>query len=148
MAEEVHAGVAVDHCVQCSALWFDRGEIERKFAELGIKGERAIPPSGPMALRALSTQQACPNCEDRTLQLMSWKQVDFERCPECGGLLLPPSSMHAIAEKLIAESLQPSADGQQMSLAEQFAGLELLGLSADVVVGIVRLFGGAASICP
>lgn len=101
------AGVSIDRCGQCGALWLDRGELEKliamkaaKRADIGPFGsDRSVQPLGAMT---------CPRDASILTEVADARQrhVLIMLCSECGGKLLDAGELIDLQELTFAERLR------------------------------------------
>lgn len=101
------AGVTVDRCAKCGALWLDKGEMERLLAMKAAKAVDLGPfgrdrPNGPIA--ALQ----CPRDGSIMAEVADKAQahVLIVLCPDCGGKLLDAGELTDLSEFTVGERLR------------------------------------------
>lgn len=101
------AGVGIDRCGHCGALWLDKGELEKliamkaaKRADIGpFKNDRYIKPLGALT---------CPRDASILTEIAdsTQKHVLIMFCTECGGKLLDAGELIDLQEFTFAERLR------------------------------------------
>jgi len=101
------AGVSIDRCGHCGALWLDKGELEKlvamkaaKRADIGpFKNERYVKPLGALT---------CPRDTSILTEVADGEQkhVLIMLCSECGGKLLDAGELIDLQEFTFAERLR------------------------------------------
>lgn len=101
------AGVALDRCGHCGALWLDKGELEKllvmkaaKRADIGpFKNDRYVKPLGALT---------CPRDNSVLTEIADGKQkhVLVMLCSDCGGKLLDAGELLDLQEFTFAERLK------------------------------------------
>jgi len=91
LCEIRQSGVAIDVCIACQGLWFDRGELE-------VYSERATDaPVEKTSSHALQLQpgktQPCPRCRRASLEMGSLRQLEAGLCTGCHGVWLSSKSL-------------------------------------------------------
>lgn len=98
MKAERHAGVELDRCAECGALWFDKGELKRVLRRVtyrtGFRPERDSKP-----LRATHPAPGCPKCDAESLEDGLMWSLPATRCSRCSGFLFPPESLQSLSDK-------------------------------------------------
>jgi uncharacterized protein len=85
MAVEVWAGVQVDRCPGCRALWFDASELDRCLGSETPPKRRITEADFPeRSLSGLS----CPRCWPKSMETVGWTGIIIDRCPDCRGLFV------------------------------------------------------------
>ena len=88
MAVIDHAGIALDQCTSCAALWFDRTEfaatMEQDVPGVSIQWGKTVKERS-------GVQRHCPR-DSSPLKTMEWDGIPFDRCAECAGVLLSKES--------------------------------------------------------
>ena len=104
-----HAGIALDQCTSCGALWFDRTEfaatMEHDVPGVAIQWGRTVKERHGLVHR-------CPR-DASALKPMEWDGIPFDRCAKCAGVLLSKGSWTAV--HLAAEA---HAKGSKFSAVE------------------------------
>lgn len=94
MFEERDAGVHIDRCAQCRAIWFDHEEF-RTYVE-GKLDATALSVVTLDSLEHTGEPTACPRCETRTLDGVSHRGVSFGLCSSCLGTFFSVDALSAI----------------------------------------------------
>jgi Zn-finger nucleic acid-binding protein len=97
------AGVEIDCCPRCSALWLDTGELRRI-------DPAAAPWTRAVASRTASATGACPRCPEIAL----WSHpvgpdlpLRVAECRRCGGLWLAASDLAAVKRHVESRASAP-----------------------------------------
>jgi len=99
MEKRPEAGVLLDHCRACDAVWLDGGELEAlaagaaKSAER-LEAERAAEREQE-ARRRVSVVGLCPRCQ-RGLAPEQIHGVEVDACRRCGGLFFDRPELPAV----------------------------------------------------
>ena len=91
------AGVRVDMCPKCRALWLDHGEL-RELIDAPVS-ERSNPYA---LLNAEHSELECPDCAIPLLQrpFPEGSDIMLLQCRSCAGFFLEPGQLHQIQELL------------------------------------------------
>ena len=97
MRSESHAGVMLDRCDNCGALWFDKGELQRVLKRVTYRS--GLPASSDIEPVLHQEGGTCPRCSDSVLRHSQVASVDATICGGCHGFLLPALSLRSLAER-------------------------------------------------
>ena len=100
MKRESHAGVELDRCVACGALWFDKDEMDAYRRAVEYR-HGLLPPAETSPVELREGTRRCPRCADLTESRMRYL-VDADYCPICEGFLLEAPALRALVERLPA----------------------------------------------
>lgn len=114
------AGLAVDDCPSCAALWLDSSSLlalQRKLCHGSTALQRPfVPHLGEPLL-------SCPACPDGHLQPGTVRSVRAYRCRSCGGVFLPAGQLPSAAPEDRQPGLsQPDMGGELAGLLTEFVG--------------------------
>ncbi len=115
------AEVELDRCGQCSALWFNAGEIE---AALGKTLRR----------RQGSSTRTCPSCRVRLEAAVLDGSIEVERCGSCQGVFLDGRDVAAITKTRKAVQRAPGGSG---FVCESCGERRPFGEATSTVTGLV-----------
>lgn len=115
------AEVELDRCGQCSALWFNAGEIE---AALGKTVRR----------RQGTSTRTCPSCRVRLDAAVLDGSIDIERCGSCQGVFLDGRDVAAITKTRKAVQRAPGGSG---FVCESCGQRRPFGEATSTVTGLV-----------
>ena len=138
MAVEAWAGVQVDRCGECHALWFDAHELDRCLA--GAEPSRGHPVTeAELPDRGLGGR-SCPRCWPRAMRTVGWTGLVVDRCPHCRGLFVEAGELEWLRrqgapEESVELMVQRVLIGTGSSL---FCALELTKLLIRVLAAILR----------
>ncbi len=102
------AGVTLDRCAGCGAIWLDPGELARLLACTKSVLEADIGRSGPEARGQSLGEVVCP----RDLTPLAPKRhpeqshVIIDECPTCHGMLLDAGELRDIDQFTLVERLK------------------------------------------
>ncbi len=111
MEKVAAAGMEIDRCAGCGAMWFDALELDKvlesgqarnyvKQLDIGATGRH----TGVRALGAL----VCPRCRSPLIRLVDIKQEHVEEmaCTVCGGILLDAGELKDLSEFTLGEKVR------------------------------------------
>lgn len=113
--------VELDRCGQCSALWFNAGEIE---AALGKTVRR----------RQGASTRSCPTCRVRLDAALLDGAIEVERCGTCHGVFLDGRDVAAITQTRKAVQRTPGGSG---FLCETCGQRRPFGEATSTVTGLI-----------
>ena len=110
---ESHAGVDVDHCPFCDALWFDAAELDRHLHSIPTitahpAWEGAIPSQG-------ISGWSCPRCKSQEMESAGWSTLVLDRCPSCHGIFLDATELKMLDTTDVAK-IGPSFEQTLLSI--------------------------------
>lgn len=89
------AGVEVDVCDRCSGLFLDASEFDRLIAERFER--KRVESMFELTAEESSEPLPCPaGCTD-AMQVVDYRDVDLDRCSECGGIWIDGEERGRIA---------------------------------------------------
>ena len=123
MLVETHAGVDVDRCPFCDALWFDATELDRHLQSNPTitahpAWERTIPNQG-------ISGWSCPRCKSQELESAGWSTLVLDRCPSCHGIFLDAAELKMV-DGADVNKLAPSFEQTLLSIGHS-VGNEFVG---------------------
>ncbi len=130
MAEKSHAGLKLDHCAQCSGIWFDHSELESYLNKMRTSGEEGLPVQLPGSPGLPGHATACPRCRALKLIRRDIQDLEIQQCFACGGVFLERSAVSQILirERPLAPQESGSGPGDNDSLLRLLEVLpEILG---------------------
>lgn len=107
MEQVAAAGVTVDRCPACGAMWFDRKELQRLASDKA--GARLVDqPLDRPAPEVIPGDIRCPRDHSRLIPVADRKQAHVEMlsCTSCGGLLLDAGELRDLSEFTLAERIR------------------------------------------
>lgn len=128
MHPETRAGVTVDRCTRCEALWFDASELDRVLGDAYAATDG--PPESRIPRRGIGTRP-CPRCV-KPLETAGWTGLVLDRCKRCRGLFVEARELlHMEREQLPNEALTIEARLQGAMVS---AGWALLTAQAIAIL--------------
>ena len=96
--EAVHV-ILVDRCIGCRGVWFDEGEMNEAIRSMKLR--TAPEPPAAVVPRQSGAIGQCPRCGAgmETLQSRSAPQVEYDRCPRCGGVWFDPGEAETFGDE-------------------------------------------------
>jgi Zn-finger nucleic acid-binding protein len=96
-----HAGIEGAVCPECHGVWLPapalKNAIRLYAADHGVALETVSLLEGPAHQSALP----CPQCASSSLQVITLRGVEVEKCVSCGGLFLDGGDRAVIAERVM-----------------------------------------------
>ena len=94
-----HEKIEIDHCLRCSGVWFDSGELELLASLLTSEG---VSPQTdllkPKEVEHAEARRKCPVCghKMRKVSLGNAKKVLVDSCPQGDGLWFDSGELHHV----------------------------------------------------
>ncbi len=109
-----HEKIEIDHCLKCSGVWFDSGELELLGSMLKAEGaslsytELLIPRKA----EAAEVRRKCPICgrRMRKVWLGQKPKVLIDSCPEGDGLWFDSGELHHVLGGIEPPKTQAAKD--------------------------------------
>ncbi len=128
LVEESRAGVDVDLCPGCGAIWFDHAEL-RKF----VPGDRADLAADAFLVHE-GSEFSCPRCDDGPLETGAIGPLVGHRCAGCLGILLRRADLEPLMGRSLARRL---ADGGEAAI-DLIDGLDAGELTLEAAMALGR----------
>ena len=108
-----HERIELDHCLKCSGIWFDSGELELlvsmlKAGGVGAQTDLLIPQE----VKADEAQRKCPVCgrKMRKVCLGDGRSVLVDSCPQGDGLWFDAGELQQVLADVKAADTSVSKD--------------------------------------
>ena len=108
-----HEKIEIDHCLKCSGVWFDSGELELLVSMLKAGGASAQTDLLiPHEVKANEARWKCPICghKMRKVSLGNSKQVLVDSCPQGDGLWFDSGELHHVISEIEPSKTQAAQD--------------------------------------
>ena len=108
-----HEKIEVDHCLRCSGVWFDSGELELLVSLLKAEGASSLTELlVPQSARATESRRKCPICGRRMDKdwLGEEPKVLVDSCPRGDGLWFDSGELHQVLSKIEPAKTPASRD--------------------------------------
>ena len=99
-----HEKIEIDHCLRCSGVWFDSGELELLVsllkAEGALQGQTELLT--PEKIKAAEARRKCPICGRKMdkVCLGNSKAVLVDSCPRGDGLWFDSGELKEVLSKM------------------------------------------------
>jgi len=111
--------IELDHCVNCSGVWFDSGELELMLESIGLEGS-SLPmddtSSSPEA-KTTEKKRKCPICNRKMKKATIGREpaVLIDVCPEGDGIWFDGGEVNELITQYVERSSAES-DSQERIL--------------------------------
>jgi Zn-finger nucleic acid-binding protein len=95
-------GTLLDHCVPCSTIWLDGGELEaldrgQQAGSDTLEAQRRAETKTEAA-RVVEVLDLCPRCQ-HGLEITFLGGVKIDRCPQCSGMFFDKGELQTVLQR-------------------------------------------------
>ena len=109
-----HESVELDYCVNCSAVWFDSGEIELLLEKMGLESHGLDSLHLAAEAKTAEGERKCPECNKKMkkVALGHTPELLIDVCPQEDGLWFDSGEVGQLVAHLSAQ-VEGDEDSQE-----------------------------------